>query len=127
MTQNRKMGSIKEKVASFSEKLKHGYNPMIEGVRWTEYYATNIDKYWKRIPDWLRQVIVFISIFILASGLQGIYKLWFLCFSNERNHFKVMNKEMYKFIASTIKILFCFQFETKGKFDLLLYEHDKLH
>lgn len=63
--------SIHEEELTFSEKLKNGYNPMIEGVRWTERYAEQIDRIWKYIPNWLGQVIVFISIFLLGSGIQG--------------------------------------------------------
>lgn len=54
-----------------SEKLKNGYNPMIEGVRWTERYATQIERIWNHIPNLLRQTIIFVSIFLLASSIQG--------------------------------------------------------
>lgn len=47
------------------------FNPMVDGVRWTERYSEQIEKYWKHTPNWLRQVLVFIAIFVLASGVQG--------------------------------------------------------
>lgn len=56
----------------FVSKLKNGYNPLIEGVRWTERYASSIEKFWKRIPNWMGQILVTIAVFILASGIQGI-------------------------------------------------------
>lgn len=63
-----------EKKLSIGEKLKNGYNPMVEGVRWSEKYATQIENLWKLIPKWLGQIIIFMSIFLLASGVQGIYE-----------------------------------------------------
>lgn len=57
---------------SYSGRFKIGYNPMIDGVRWTERYAMQIDSAWSRIPRWMGQVIVFISIVLLGSGIQGI-------------------------------------------------------
>lgn len=57
---------------TFGEKLKNGYNPMLEGVRWSERYASQIEKLWKFIPNWLGQIFVTIAIFLLASGIQGI-------------------------------------------------------
>lgn len=58
---------------SFGEKWKNGYNPMMEGIRWTERYATHIENFWNRIPNWLSQMLIFMSIFLLASGIQGIF------------------------------------------------------
>lgn len=61
-----------KKSATFFEKLKNGYNPMMEGVRWAEQYATQIEYFWKHIPNWLGQTLVFCSIFLFATGIQGI-------------------------------------------------------
>lgn len=58
-------------ISAILEKLKNGYNPMMEGVRWAEQYATQIERFWKFIPNWLGQTLVFISIFLFASGIQG--------------------------------------------------------
>lgn len=55
----------------FSEKLKTGYDPMIEGVRWTERYHRQIEKVWNYIPKWLAQILATIAVFLLASGIQG--------------------------------------------------------
>lgn len=56
---------------TFDETLKNGYNPMLEGVRWSERYASRIEHLWKYIPNWLGQIFVTIAIFLLASGIQG--------------------------------------------------------
>lgn len=62
---------------SLSEKLKNGYNPMIEGVRWTERYATQIERLWNYIPNLLKQTIILVSIFLLASSIQGDITIFF--------------------------------------------------
>lgn len=49
------------------------YNPMIEGVRWTENYAHKLEKLWKIIPTWLSQILGTLAVFLLASGLKGIW------------------------------------------------------
>lgn len=56
----------------FIEKLKNGYHPMTEGVRWTEKYATQLDKIWMKIPKLLGSIIATIAVFLLGSALQGI-------------------------------------------------------
>lgn len=66
---------IDEKELRLDDDLKNGYNPMIEGVRWTERYADQMDRIWSHIPVWLGKIIVFISIFLLGSSIQGIYFL----------------------------------------------------
>lgn len=58
-------------ISSILEKFKNGYNPMMEGVRWAEQYTAHIERVWKYIPNWLGQTLVFISIFLFASGIQG--------------------------------------------------------
>lgn len=64
--------NVEQKTVSFSEKLKNGYDPMIEGVRWTEKYARRIEQVWNYIPNWLAQILATIAVFLLASGIQGI-------------------------------------------------------
>lgn len=56
---------------SFSENSKNSFNPMIDGIRWSERYSPKIEQIWKYIPNWLRKVFVFFAIFLLASGIQG--------------------------------------------------------
>lgn len=58
-------------ISTVLEKFKNGYNPMMESVRWAEQYATQMDRLWKHIPNWLGQTLVFISIFLFGSGIQG--------------------------------------------------------
>lgn len=58
-------------ISTILEKFKTGYNPMMEGVVWGERYAAQIEKLWKYVPSWLGQTLVFISIFLFASGIQG--------------------------------------------------------
>lgn len=65
---------------SFSEKLKMGYDPMMEGVRWTERYHRRIEKVWNYIPNWLAQILATIAVFLLASGIQGT-----ICSNKENN------------------------------------------
>lgn len=64
---------VEQKEPTFGEKLKNGYNPMMEGVRWSERssIASRIEQLWRLIPNWLRQIFVTIAIFLLASGIQG--------------------------------------------------------
>lgn len=57
------------------EKRKTQYNPMTDGVRWSERYALRIEKIWKFVPNWLAHILATIAIFLLASGIQGIYKV----------------------------------------------------
>lgn len=56
---------------SIWEKMKCGYNPMAEGVRWIEKYSTKCDKVWKLLPNWVKQLLATLAVFILASGIQG--------------------------------------------------------
>lgn len=58
-------------ISTILNKLKNGYNPMMEGIRWAEQYATQIERLWKYMPNWLGQTLVFISIFLFATGIQG--------------------------------------------------------
>lgn len=65
-----RLSEVKQKNVSIGEKL-NGYNPMIEGVRWSERYASSLERVWKYIPNWLGQMMITIAIFLLASGIQG--------------------------------------------------------
>lgn len=66
--------SVQQIDLTIGEKLKNRYNPMLEGVRWSERYTHQIEQLWKFIPSWLGQIFVTIAIFLLASGIQGITK-----------------------------------------------------
>lgn len=57
-----------------NEYRKQGFNLMMDGVRWTERYSSQIEQLWKYIPNWLHQTILFSAIFLLASGIQGIFQ-----------------------------------------------------
>lgn len=77
MTQNkRKMNGYSDKLPLL-EKIKHGYNPMTEGIRWTEKYAETLDRIWVKLPKWLAQVIATMAVFVLASSIQGWLELFF--------------------------------------------------
>lgn len=75
-----------EKDVSIGKKLKNGYNPMMEGVRWSERYASSLERIWKYIPNWLGQMMITIAIFLLASGIQGkdFIKLYWTKYNCER-------------------------------------------
>lgn len=63
---------IDVKKLTIVERLKNGYNPMVEGVRWSEKYAMQFENIWRMIPNWMGQLIIFVTIFLLASGIQGM-------------------------------------------------------
>lgn len=62
----------KSEQLSVWKRLKMGYNPMEEGVRWTEKYADTLESTWKRIPVLLQKVLVVLAIAILGSSLKGV-------------------------------------------------------
>lgn len=72
MTRTRKV-AVNEKSENISvwKKLKMGYNPMEEGVRWTEKYADTLESMWNRIPVFLQKVLVVLAIALLGSSLKG--------------------------------------------------------
>lgn len=47
-------------------------NPMEQGVRWTEKYSKEIEKWWTAMPNWMGQALVTIAVFLLASGIHGM-------------------------------------------------------
>lgn len=53
------------------EKMKHGYHPMAEGVRWSEKYADKIEKIWSKMPRFLGSALATLAVFILGSSMQG--------------------------------------------------------
>lgn len=55
----------------FLEKLKHGYHPMTEGVRWSENYADTIESVWSKIPSPLRTMLATLVVFVMGSAIQG--------------------------------------------------------
>lgn len=55
-----------------AKQIKYVFNPMEQGVRWTEKYALDIEKLWKSIPPWMGQVLATIAVFLLASCLHGM-------------------------------------------------------
>lgn len=72
VTRTRKV-AVNEKSENISvwKKLKMGYNPMEEGVRWTEKYADTLESTWNRIPVFLQKVLVVLAIALLGSSLKG--------------------------------------------------------
>lgn len=67
-----KMESVKKpSEKSFWTKLKMGYNPMEEGVRWTEKYSENFEGILKRMPLFMQKFIFILVIVLLGSSLKG--------------------------------------------------------
>lgn len=56
---------------TFWSKLKRGYNPMEEGVRWTEKYSDDLERMWKKMPVFLQKVCFVTVIALLGSSLKG--------------------------------------------------------
>ncbi|XP_018009205.1 delta(7)-sterol 5(6)-desaturase ERG3B isoform X2 [Hyalella azteca] len=57
----------KTKVAKSRSKMAK--DPM--AVTWTENYSDTIEKYWKRLPKSVANIIVFLSVFILGATVRG--------------------------------------------------------
>lgn len=73
--------TVENESITFAEKLRNGYNPMVDGVRWSDRYAIQLEKLWKYMPNWLAKIFVTIAVFVFASGIQGEF---FLCYTVER-------------------------------------------
>lgn len=58
----------------FLEKLKHGYHPMTEGVRWSERYADQLERGWSKLPTSLRTVLATVVVFLMGTSIQGCKK-----------------------------------------------------
>ncbi|XP_055600534.1 uncharacterized protein LOC129749552 [Uranotaenia lowii] len=46
-------------------------NPFIEGVRWIERYATALDSFWATLPEYIRNTVATVAIFLMASSIKG--------------------------------------------------------
>lgn len=68
------------KSAPISEKMKHGYDPMIEGVRWSERYAERLEWMWSKMPGFVGRTLATTAIFMLGSSVQGDYLDKLLCY-----------------------------------------------
>lgn len=55
--------------------MKKGYNPMEEGVRWTEKYADDLERIWKKTPVFLQKLLVVLAVLLLGSSLKGEFKI----------------------------------------------------
>ena len=55
------------------DKLKNGYHPMTEGVRWSEKYADKLEKWYTKLPRFVSSALATVAVFLLASSLQGKY------------------------------------------------------
>lgn len=73
-TQNGKVKSGENK-NSFWTNMKKGYNPMEEGVRWTEKYADDLERIWKKTPVFLQKLLVVLAVLLLGSSLKGEFKI----------------------------------------------------
>ncbi|XP_021700212.1 lathosterol oxidase-like [Aedes aegypti] len=53
-------------------RVKRTYrNPLLEGVRWTEYYSKQLTKVWTILPEYLKNLIIATAVFVLATTLKG--------------------------------------------------------
>lgn len=72
-------GEDSDSNSSVWSRLKMGYNPMEEGVRWTEKYADDLERLWRKTPGFLQKFIFVLAIALLGSSLKGeIADIWFL-------------------------------------------------
>lgn len=55
----------------FLEKLKHGYHPMTEGVRWSERYADQLERGWAKLPKSARTFLATLVVFLMGTSIQG--------------------------------------------------------
>ncbi|XP_058453028.1 uncharacterized protein LOC131431370 [Malaya genurostris] len=46
-------------------------NPMIEGVKWVERYALTVDKFWIKLPEYMRNTFVTFALVLMASTIKG--------------------------------------------------------
>ncbi|XP_077295500.1 lathosterol oxidase-like [Arctopsyche grandis] len=60
-----------EDSAGFSFLKRTIYNPMLEGVRWTERYSDSIEKFWLKLPDFVTTFIATLAVFTFGSTLRG--------------------------------------------------------
>ncbi|XP_055299710.1 lathosterol oxidase-like [Sitodiplosis mosellana] len=91
--------TVEQKDLTIGEKVKNGYNPMMEGVRWSErsFFASRIEQIWKYIPNWLGQIFVTIAIFLFASGIQGD---WITIIVHYFKHIEQSNSQNEKLITA---------------------------
>lgn len=62
---------------SVGENQENVYNPMIEGVRWSEKHSDKIENVWKYLPNWMTQTLVTVAVFLIASSIRGKFiHLW---------------------------------------------------
>lgn len=106
MTAKNSEKCVNEAESMSAEQIKYGYNPMEHGVRWTEKYGRDIEKFWKLMPNWLGQVLATIAVFLLASGLHGME--WIEDFRR--------SKECSKFICCPLKL---HRFKSDGTLEVL--------
>ncbi|XP_055545749.1 uncharacterized protein LOC129730445 [Wyeomyia smithii] len=52
-------------------KYKMFENPMIEGVKWIDRYALTIDKFWIKLPEYMRNTFVTFAVLLMASTIKG--------------------------------------------------------
>lgn len=64
--------------SSVWSRLKMGYNPMEEGVRWTEKYADDLERMWRKTPGFLQKFIFVLAIALLGSSLKGEMEVFYL-------------------------------------------------
>lgn len=53
------------------ENESNGYNPMVDGVRWSEKYNNEIERLWRYLPNWMTKTLVTVAVFLIASSIRG--------------------------------------------------------
>lgn len=61
-------GSLKE-VPLMEKKF---FDPMSQGVRWTEKYSDSIEWFWNNIPDKIATFIATLAIFTFGATIKGL-------------------------------------------------------
>lgn len=60
-------------VIKSGEDQRNLFNPMIDGVRWSEKHGDKIEKLWQYLPNWMSKTLVTVAVFLVASSIRGKY------------------------------------------------------
>lgn len=60
------------------DRMKRGYNPMTEGVRWSEKYDQTLERLWSRLPRVVSTTLATVAVFLMGTSIQGTHNDAFL-------------------------------------------------